>query len=1566
MATNSKAIGLLFEVAGAGDINGETGRRINGQLRQIVGQISPIQLKFTIDSNHFKREIEEIKKQLQNLNTDPVTTSGSGAASGINAHSDAYRSAVNAVNEYYKAATQVHQAMTRTNDIVKNADGTFSTSNQRWADLVRYTEEARGKMDMFNQAAARVNMTQEEQASLDARVASEKQKLQVKMSAFEANGQSAWSNLTAKVHDYISRVESAASRSDKAKRMLEGLRNAANSTDWRGYDALKQKLAETQAYINANDLATEKWYQRMLKTFGTRVRSLLAGLVLAKVTQYLRDIYKNVVDIDGALTRLRIVTGASERQMEKFLSNSTRLAKELGASIKDVIASVETFSRLGYGLTDATILSKYATILSKVADVSSEEATKGLTSILKGYGFDPSDSEHIADVLVEVGQKYAVSASELMTAYEKAGAALNATNTSFEKSAGLIAAANASVQDASVVGTALKTVSARIRKSKADLDDLGESADDLAESWSVYAEEIKALTGFNIMVEGSKTQFKDLYDIFSGLAQVWDNLGEDAETTQARVAEILGGSRQFQVISSILSNWDDAAGAYTDALNSAGTSMQAMSIYTDSVQGRVEQLKSTFQEFSEDLLDSSIVKGVTTIVTCVLTLLDSIVKLIDLIGGLNTVLGITAGLVAVIKAETIVTFIHGAIFAIGSFIVSAKAAIVQMFTMVKASKAAQASMTGLATSEQLAAVKTAELRMAMLKLVAVVAVITVVIQAIKALDNAWQDSYQSHLDAAEKYNEEADGYAKEIDSLVSLQKQLQDASGDKKKLASIYDDLNKEISVSTALIDGETGAYLAANQQLQDRIQYLKDLEDQARKTAIAESRSAFNENKAKRYGDILGAIGLTSSSIFMWDWAASDATGDQLRKMMRGQNDKASVNGHVIDYDYWTNQMTESQQDIFLRQQGLTRESWNTYWQGQIDTALKVFADVIKTYDGYLGSDFISNVVRSLVMHGYDLDEIDSAVADLEAADSEVESLINDYYNSLANKDARSSEYYNKIVEKLDEIKKKYPELSEQIDNFIGGISKSITVSGYSDVLKIKSVYSILEQISGKYDAITDAMKDMEEYGVLTSKTFESMIKDYPDLIEYLSQTADGYILNANALELYITNLIDAYTSEATLAAMTSENKEIAISNLRNLQTALNMLAGSYAKVKSDSSARKDALQDEKDTLKEQLDAYKELIDVRKKLLKQYEDELKYKRELEKKERQVASLKSKLAVSQLDNTAAGRARTRQIAKDLEEAQEDLNDFTLEHAIDVVTEELDGQYTEYKSFIDGKLNSIDSAISDLDDSFSSSISTAARSASDKISEAIDKINDTPVIDTPPVTDQTVVVPSYDDALAAAQAYIDSHGFLEGDKARWGQDQNFYSLYKALVAAGGSLDDLHGKTETVKGNTSPSSESTSTTDATSSKSASNVDVAKAYAVVGVANAATGHPIEAAKSYIKSFKALFGIYHSGGVVGDTTNLKSTEEFAKLLKGEFVATPKMMERFMGETLPSMVGVGSSASTNEFNAPLISIQCETVTQESLPKLKEIVDGAVKEIKRQFDSGLSRSGYHKTVNKIV
>ena len=61
---------------------------------------------------------------------------------------------------------------------------------------------------------------------------------------------------------------------------------------------------------------------------------------------------------------------------------------------------------------------------------------------------------------------------------------------------------------------------------------------------------------------------------------------------------------------------------------------------------------------------------------------------------------------------------------------------------------------------------------------------------------------------------------------------------------------------------------------------------------------------------------------------------------------------------------------------------------------------------------------------------------------------------------------------------------------------------------------------------------------------------------------------------------------------------------------------------------------------------------------------------------------------------------------------------------------------------------------------------------------------------------------------------------------------------------------------------------------------------------------------------SWKTLYDLtttYHSGGLVGDVATLSESEEFAKLLKGEFVSTPAQMKHFMEDTLPQVAEYGA-----------------------------------------------------------
>ena len=424
--------------------------------------------------------------------------------------------------------------------------------------------------------------------------------------------------------------------------LKSGLMNGTISAEQfeNSFRSIKSTVTESSAAIRAAGENTQTLGDR----FGGLATKFASWLSITQVimtaVRTAKQMVSAAVEVESAMAQIKIVTGASDSQMEAFLTKSIALAKELGQSVTDVASSIETFARLGYNMSDSSNLAKYANIMANVGNTDVDTATTGITSIIKGYELDANDAEHVSDVLVKVGQEYAISAEELMAAFQRGGAALHASGTDFEKSAALFAATNASLQNAETTGTMWKTVSARIRGATTELEEMGEETDGLAQGLSKYREEIKALSGVDIMKD--ENTYKDMYDIFVQLAEVWDNM---EDVSQSRVAEILGGTRNTSGIMSTITNIKDAIGAYSSAMDSAGTATEANNVYMDTTKAKVGELKAAFQELSSDFISSNFTKGA---VEGLKGIVEAIDKIVETVGSFGTILA-GLGLAKVIK-----------------------------------------------------------------------------------------------------------------------------------------------------------------------------------------------------------------------------------------------------------------------------------------------------------------------------------------------------------------------------------------------------------------------------------------------------------------------------------------------------------------------------------------------------------------------------------------------------------------------------------------------------------------------------------------------------------------------------------------------------------------------------------------------------------------------------------------------------------------------------------------------------------------------------------------------------
>lgn len=239
---------------------------------------------------------------------------------------------------------------------------------------------------------------------------------------------------------------------------------------------------------------------------------------------------------------------------------------------------------------------------------------------------------------------YAISTADLAQSLTKSSGSLVAANGTLEEAVALTAAANTIIQDADVVGTALKTVAMRLRGTDTQvMEEEGLDTDGVVSSTSKLRGKVKALSGVDILTQTG--DYKSTYQILSEIAEVWEDIND---MDQAALLELIAGKRSGSVMSAILQNPDTLTDAFESATEAEGSALKENEKYLDSIQGRMDLFTNAVQTMWQNTLDDRVVKYFVDIGT-------SIVKFIDKVGLIPTALGAALTYFVAIKKNNPIT-----------------------------------------------------------------------------------------------------------------------------------------------------------------------------------------------------------------------------------------------------------------------------------------------------------------------------------------------------------------------------------------------------------------------------------------------------------------------------------------------------------------------------------------------------------------------------------------------------------------------------------------------------------------------------------------------------------------------------------------------------------------------------------------------------------------------------------------------------------------------------------------------------------------------------------------------
>lgn len=348
----------------------------------------------------------------------------------------------------------------------------------------------------------------------------------------------------------------------------------------------------------------------------------MSQLVMTGVNS-VRQMVQSVIELDDAMTQLKVVTQDTDEAYQSYLASISSTAAAIGAKVPDLVASTTTYARLGYSLDESSKLAEFTAMLQNVGDIDVTDAQNAVTAIVKAFGMSVDDIESVMDKLVITGNRFPISVSEIAEGMNNASSALAAAGNTFDQSVALMTAANATIQDAAKSSTGLRTIAARLRNTKTELDDLGESM-----TVAEYDKMVQSLTDFNVSLSDANGEFKSTYDILASIAAQWDNI---STMDQAAIAEMAAGTRQQSVFYSLIEQFQEASGAMDAMAISAGALDQAYGTYMESTTAHLNQFKAAFQGLSGSAIDTSAMNSIIDSGTELLNILGSMAPLLQVI-----------------------------------------------------------------------------------------------------------------------------------------------------------------------------------------------------------------------------------------------------------------------------------------------------------------------------------------------------------------------------------------------------------------------------------------------------------------------------------------------------------------------------------------------------------------------------------------------------------------------------------------------------------------------------------------------------------------------------------------------------------------------------------------------------------------------------------------------------------------------------------------------------------------------------------------------------------------------
>ena len=425
------------------------------------------------------------------------------------------------------------------------------------------------------------------------------------------------------------------------------------------FNSLAQAVASAEVPIRrSNALLSELWV-----TMKNTVRWQLTSSMLHGFMGAVQSAVGYTKDLNESLNNIRIVTGQSVEQMADFAKEANKAAKSLSTSTLNYTDAALIYYQQGLDDTQVRERTDITIKMANVSRQSAEEVSDQMTAIWNNFAKGSESLEHYADVMTRLGADTASSSDEIAQGLEKFSAIADMIGLSFDNAAAALATVTATTrQSADVVGTAFKTIFARIQGLS-----LGETLDD-GTNLNKYSQALNAV-GINIKEQNG--ELKDMDSILAEMGAKWNTLSKDQ---QVALAQTVAGVRQYNQLIALMDHFDFYEQNLAAAQNSEGTLQEQADIYAESWEAAAKRVRASWEDLWGSLIDD---KAFISILNTLSKIVDGFDLIIDSVGGFSGVISSLGLIFSKVFQKQILSSITNASYSLRSWTESGRASIRQ-------------------------------------------------------------------------------------------------------------------------------------------------------------------------------------------------------------------------------------------------------------------------------------------------------------------------------------------------------------------------------------------------------------------------------------------------------------------------------------------------------------------------------------------------------------------------------------------------------------------------------------------------------------------------------------------------------------------------------------------------------------------------------------------------------------------------------------------------------------------------------------------------------------------------